>query len=234
MAKVVIKSTIMILLALAIMLSPFATVATAAKGNMGQFEIPEIYMNGEPVKFQSETPTYVDGELWVPVRELFEAFGSTVEWDNKKRQAFVTCRAVKIYFKTKTGDIEIYNNLLDDGTFSDEPTKIKKATEVVGNYTMAKLESIGEIFQLDYNYTKEGGINIRDREPLTVEIGGKSYGKTKDTVDISEQPGELVQYTVNGLEIRRKAKKFLWIFTIGYTVYVESIDGTKYLVYTKD
>lgn len=212
---------------LLIIVSALSMSVSAARLDVADF--PDIYICGKEIEYTSCHPQYKDGELYIPVRETFETFGSKVVWHNKEKKITVKVRNVNIDFNAKSGDIVI-DNKIDKGGI-----KIKDAVFMDVNYCYVKLDMLGEIFNIKRQFMQDDNkINIEDGMPLTVEIDGDKYSRTNKSTNNKKETGKLLGYTKNGLEIRKDTFKLFWIIPLWSKIYVQDLNERTYYLYSED
>ena len=96
-----------------------------------------VSIDGQPVNFADQTPTIIDGRTLVPVRDVFEALGFEVDWDDVTRTA------------TLTGDDYVVTITVGRRTFTTNGANhtLDVPAQIIGGRTMlpisAILESVG-------------------------------------------------------------------------------------------
>jgi len=74
--------------AVSIVLSLFIILETST--TYGNTSTINVTVNGQTVNFSGQRPTLVDGRVLVPVREVFETLGFTVQWVSEVQQVSLT------------------------------------------------------------------------------------------------------------------------------------------------
>lgn len=202
----------------------FGCIGVQAK-NINGNTFPDIYVQGTKMEMASTPIKYIDNELYVPAREVMEAVGADVQWNEDKCETEIKFHNYKITLSGSKGSMEY--------TLGNESNTVDKSVVYVGNYNYIKLNSMESMLDINYDeYGRSNKISIRDYVPSSIEYKKKSFGKTNsEPVELSK--GKTVGYTKNGLEIKRINRYFLWFIPIGYRIYVQTLDNYKYVEFTK-
>lgn len=90
---------------------------------------PSVYINGEKILFAENVNPYIDaesGRTLVPMRDIYEAIGATVQWDADKRTAIAvkdnTCVTVQIgnkkaFVNNEEHTLDVEGVITNDKTF---------------------------------------------------------------------------------------------------------------------
>ncbi len=134
----------------------------------------EIVLNGTEMTFE-QTPFIDDGTTLVPMRAIFEALDSTVEWDGETR----SITSVK-------GDITITMQI-DSFEMSVNDTKLtlEKAPIIVDDFTFVPLRAVAESFNAEVNWDGEKRLITIDTPPEATEAP-----TTEPTEAPTEAPAE--------------------------------------------
>lgn len=94
-----------------------------------------ITLHGEP--FQPEQPpVLVNGSTLAPLREIAEALGAAVEWDERKQQVSLSSEAAQV--SLTIGSLDASKN--------GQPIRLETAPQLINGVTMVPLRFIGESF----------------------------------------------------------------------------------------
>lgn len=149
-----------------------------------------IYMNGEPVSFSVPLITY-NGRTLVPMRELFEKLGATVEWVGNEQKIISTT-------KTKTIEMWINNNTV---ICNDIKLLIDAPPILYNDKTLVPLRFIGEQLNLDVIWNDKTKI-ITMNSKGTVSTGNVSHTFWDDINKCEirkEYSGEIVDGIPSGI-----------------------------------
>ena len=107
-----------------------------------------VYINENKVEFSDRTPMEIDGELFLPLRSIFEAMGAEVFWTGETSTVIFAGADVKAI-------LQIGNDIL----FKDiEQFKMKSAPVIVDDRTMVTADAVENVFGLTAAYDSKNGI----------------------------------------------------------------------------
>ena len=109
-----------------------------------------IYLNGEiipPLEYQHQGAIIENETLYLPLRNIFEAIGATVIYDDEDNIEIVHGGIGKVYFKNVVGEEKLQ-------TENDE-FALTNATFVKNNRILIVKEALTYIFNADVNYTDD-------------------------------------------------------------------------------
>lgn len=95
---------------------------------------PEVFLNGEKIIFET-VPVYVEGELLVPLRTIFEALGAEVAWDENNQSIDATKNGVQIQMRVGS----------KTALLNDEEIKLGVAPLIIDNRTFVPLLFTAEV-----------------------------------------------------------------------------------------
>ena|GEM_PF-2924423 len=107
----------------------------------------EVIINGEAVVFESQQPVIINDRALVPVRDVFEALGFVVDWDENTSTVVMLDRWREIYVTIGEYSFELVS-------FSQPSTAyLDVAARIINDRTMmpirAILEAIGHVVEWD-------------------------------------------------------------------------------------
>ncbi|MGB9792421.1 MAG: stalk domain-containing protein, partial [Thermacetogeniaceae bacterium] len=136
-----------------------------------------IYVNGKLLKTSAE-PYIQNDRVLVPFRDIFEALGASVSWDEKTRTVLGVKgdRKVKLTIDRKTAYV------------NDSPVTMDVAATIKGGRTFVPLRFVGEALGADVQWD---GANRVVRITLAVTASGRSVSVSK-TITIKDAYGNIV------------------------------------------
>ncbi|MDF2716338.1 MAG: hypothetical protein K0R28_3263, partial [Paenibacillus sp.] len=134
-----------------------------------------ITLYGEP--FSAErSPILVDGVTLVPLRDIAEALGAAVSWDNGAQSVKLHKSASEI--RLAIGSTEAVKN--------GQPIRLEAAPRLMGNVTMVPLRFIGESFDALVTWNGDTRTASIDHLQSLPTIG--SYENLKAMLEKTRQP----------------------------------------------
>ncbi|ONI37691.1 hypothetical protein AN639_00740 [Candidatus Epulonipiscium fishelsonii] len=102
-----------------------------------------LYMDGKQIKTSSMPPILLKGITLVPVREVFEALGASVEWQAEQNQTTITYNDTSIVLQENNPQAQINGELF----------QLPISTKIINNKAMVPLRFISEHmgFLVDWN-----------------------------------------------------------------------------------
>lgn len=186
---------------------------------------PDIYVQNMKLEMKSTPVKYFNNELYVPAREVFEALGAEVVWNQDSCTTDIRFHSYSIKMDGNSHTMSTY---IDKNNTDDEGCVV-----YMGNYNYVKLSSLENILDINYDRLNTNNkISIRDYVPVSIEYKGKTYSKT-DSEPVELNSGKVVGYTKNGLKIVKVNRYILWIIPIGYKIYVQTLNEDEYINFTK-
>lgn len=147
----------------------------------------ELYVNNVKLTSLPMDPIIIDGRTMVPVREVFEAMGSTVKWHSETSQAEIVRGTDSILVKIGSRNTYLNGNLIKIDDDQPYPMLIGYSQAVVK--TMVPVRFIAE----NLNYNVEWKADTR-----RIYISNKSSSGVSEDKDILEDGyGEFSKITVN-------------------------------------
>ncbi len=150
------KKKILSLLAAIAMLACTSTAVMADKENNS----PDVYVDGEIVKFADQKAVIMNDFTMIPVRGVFNAMGARVDWDGETQTVTINSRNNMIRVKLTIGsDVMTVYNFID--VLSAEETKVTlDAPPVIINdnetyRTLIPLRAISESLKSDVKWDGE-------------------------------------------------------------------------------
>ncbi len=119
----------------ATMLSPINTIAS---------EEIQIVLNGTEMTFEQK-PFIDDGTTLVPMRAIFEALDSTVEWDGETRSITSVKEDITITMQIDSFEMSI----------NDIKVTLEKSPIIVDDFTFVPLRAVAESFNAEVNWDGE-------------------------------------------------------------------------------
>jgi len=104
----------------------------------------QVILNGKNTDF-SQPPIIVNGSTLVPMREIFESFGATVNWQ-ENTQTVISLRG-NIKISMQIGSNKIYIN--------DAPTTLGVEAQLINSKTMVPLRAVSEAFGCTVTWVEE-------------------------------------------------------------------------------
>ncbi len=137
-----------------------------------------MYVNEEKVKVTTMKPIQLDGRVLVPTREVSEALGGNVEWNN-------ATKTVTIKYKNKTIILKI-NDI--NATINDEQVKLDVPAKIINNKVMVPIRFVSEAMGLEVIWNDEQrAVYIEEPKKVDISINtSSSEGEKADDYD-SEQ-----------------------------------------------
>ncbi|MCD7777606.1 MAG: caspase family protein, partial [Clostridiales bacterium] len=175
-----------------------------------------VYFNSEKLEFdEGQEAMIIDGNVMVPMKTIFEAFGATVDLDNETKN--ISAHWGNSYYIHMTIDSNKMDvaNVLKDETKTIElsmPPKNIENNGITGDYTVIPIKDVSETLNAKFNY---------DEHTKTVRITNPETMRALITVnyDDDEQDYEAFQ---NSGEFAREALTELGISNINYFVAEDS------------
>jgi hypothetical protein len=93
-----------------------------------------IFLDGKKMEFKLQQPINVNGRVLVPLRDIFEALGAKIEWDDTTKT--VTAKKDNVLITYKIGSLT--------GTRNNEIIQIPVPGKLVAGTTMIPLRFVGE------------------------------------------------------------------------------------------
>ncbi|MCL2198965.1 MAG: stalk domain-containing protein [Defluviitaleaceae bacterium] len=124
-------------------------------------EIP-VYVNGQGVDFAGAHPVNLEGRVFVPVRDVFEAMGFEVGWDDGTATASVSNTAHTV--SIRRGDDFITVN--GDVVYPDVPPQI------IDGSLMLPLRAIAQAVGANVEWTEDSRVVITHRRPTLPRLHG--------------------------------------------------------------
>lgn len=147
----------------------------------------ELYVNNVKLTSLPMDPIIIDGRTMVPVREVFEAMGSTVKWHSETSQAEIVRGSDSILVKIGSRNAYLNGNLLKIEDDQPYPMLIGYSQAVVK--TMVPIRFIAE--NLDYNVEWK-------ESTRRIYISKKNQTAEKPNTDVVEEGyGDFSKVTVN-------------------------------------
>ena len=138
------KKTVCALLAATVLASGTAcSFATAGQKTESKTKGISVIYNGEEIEFDVE-PINENGTVLVPMRAIFEAFGTKVKWDGDTKT--VSARKKSKTYTMTVGEAAITETKDDEVT---ETVTAEQVMQIVDGRTMIPLRALGEILNLD-------------------------------------------------------------------------------------
>jgi len=113
-----------------------------------------VYLDGERLEFDVP-PLIIDGRAMVPMRAIFEAFGTFVHWDEQRQEIRTQWRTDDITLRIGDPQVEIWSSLgfwhtpyedvdgISFGWYID----LDVPPQIVNNRTFVPLRAVSEIFR---------------------------------------------------------------------------------------
>ena len=112
--------------------------------------LDKVIYNGKEIKLNHKL--YKSGDVFMmPIREVGEALGYKISWQNVNRQVELTKDA---HYLTATANQDMYS-------FAKMTVKLGKASNLTNGTTYVPVNFITEVMQLDMEVTEAGVINIK-------------------------------------------------------------------------
>ena len=143
------KKIISFLLSITIIMSILGIVTVSASDEIS------VYLDGELLTFDT-APQIIDGRTMVPMRGIFETFGTTVQWDERYQRIIVTGRGSWTYV-LEIGEYQIEylhpTMGMEDETHGfvfemvlEGRIEIDVAPQIVDGRTLVPLRAVSEVF----------------------------------------------------------------------------------------
>ena len=139
--------------------------AVALAATVASAQRIQVTVDGEPVRFQGQQPTYMDGRVLVPLRGVFEEMGAYVQWDSAARMVVATSGNTDV--RLRIGDRQAQVN--GQWQTLDVPARI------VNGSTMVPLRFVSEALGADVMW------NAQNSEVIitTTRAGNTAYRGTE-------------------------------------------------------
>ncbi|MGE5458924.1 MAG: stalk domain-containing protein [Methanobacterium sp.] len=155
-----------------------------------------VYMNGEIIVFDKEKPCMVQGELFIPIRDVMEKTVATITWDSLNNAAIIKLRNIVITVPVDKDTTIIKTPLNAYMLQSNYKTFIKNNTLLV------PVDLIAEIFQSNIPLSSSNhNLSFLDNIPEQLVFYEKAYFLSKENNPINNSDGTIVDYTSNGMAI---------------------------------
>lgn len=102
----------------------------------------KVSVDGQPVEFRGQDPTYTNGRVLVPLRGVFEELGATVQWNPAGRMVIATSPGTDI--RLRIGDRRARVN--------GEWQELDVPARIVNGSTMVPLRFLSEALGADVNW----------------------------------------------------------------------------------
>lgn len=118
----------------------------------------KVFVDNEEIKFETATPTLLDGRVMVPVRAVFEKAGAKVDWDGETRVTTLTM-----------GDYEVTIKVDDPFLVKNgEPVALDVPASIIEESLAIPVRAIAEA--MDFGVTWNGV-----RSSVLISTNGKQY-----------------------------------------------------------
>jgi len=137
---------------------------------MANNELPVVYINGGELSYTGQGPVLESGRVLIPARDLFEALGAEVFWDDSART--VTAVKAETVIRMTIGSKTVYKN--------DEEIQLDVAPLIINSRTMIPLRFACEAFgnKVNYAHNENTVYILNDIIPESFEYQGKFYFST--------------------------------------------------------
>lgn len=144
--KKIISFTILILTFCMLMsISAFAEVSVPVNGDI------DVHLNGEKIDFEDVNAQIKNGEVFIPLRTVFEKIGASVMWIDDTSTIIASYNENKLITQIDNNFV-FFNN--------DKTIELKFAPFIVNNRTLISSEVLTEFFDADVQYGEDLSINI--------------------------------------------------------------------------
>jgi len=174
------KTVLRVLLVLALMLTAFASTASASNPI-------SVLLNGKTLSFP-QPPIIESGRTLVPMRVIFEELGATVDWDGATRTITATAQDLIII-------MQVGNNVF---TRNGEEVTLDVAPKIVNGSTLVPVRAVAESFDADVRWNQLASIVTIQVEDNTPQINFREVVATANGHSI--RAGEVMVRTVMAQE----------------------------------
>ena len=154
-------------------------------------ETLSVIYDGQKLDFDTE-PEIIDGNVMVPMRSIFEAFGAKVKWDENTKT--VTAKKKSKTIEMTIGSTEMKKN--------DETYTAAAAPVISDGRTLVPLRAVSELLGLDVEW------NESDRQVIITDgddASDDSWKNNEGTINLSQMKvsGEGISVTENTVTITK-------------------------------
>ena len=150
-----------------------------------------LYVNNERVETRTMNPIQLEGRVLVPAREVFEAMGANVTWDNGMKQVTVKYKSKTIILTMNQTQASINNTMVS----MDVPGKI------INNKVMIPIRFVSEAMGLKVRWDSSNRAVWITEPVIDLPNDGPSDTPTQDTIESITGPTYIGKTNTNSLSI---------------------------------
>lgn len=169
-----------------------------------------LYVNNEPIETKTMNPIQLEGRVLVPAREVFEAMGANVTWDNALKK-------VTIKYKSKT--IILTMNQAE-ATINDAIVSMDVPGKVINNKVMIPIRFVSEAMGLNVRWDSTNRA-VWITEPVSdtpssgesESITGQTFRGETNTNSLVVPSGSYSMTTINDVKVSENNNEMLATIT---------------------
>ncbi|MGE5458923.1 MAG: stalk domain-containing protein [Methanobacterium sp.] len=155
-----------------------------------------VYMNGEIIVFDKEKPCMMQGELFIPLRDVIERTVAAITWDSLNNAAIIKLRNIIITIPAESNTATVKTPLKTYLLQSNYKTYIKNNTLLI------PLDLMAGIFQINTSsFISNHIIYISTHIPSVISLNGRSFYLDKEIKPFNFKIRKIVDFTCDGMEI---------------------------------
>ncbi len=178
----------------------------------------EVYINGDHEPLQ-QTPVFIEGELYVPMKEIYEAFDAAVRWHQEDHSVSASFAQGELIVDLETLAIRMETNAgLDE---SAETLLWPMTAQILNGRVMVPLQVVGESLDIQAEFSEQLGYILFDTEteiaPITTV---QEKGLTADPYIIADFLSFLIQESTED-KLQVSADTYQMLVQHSETLFVE-------------
>ncbi|WP_162463203.1 stalk domain-containing protein [Paenibacillus psychroresistens] len=192
---------------------PVKAVAKPVKAVPPKVKSIFIFLDGKKVAFKLQQPINVNGRVLVPLRDIFEALGAKIEWDDTTKT--VTAKKADVIITYKIGSLT--------GNRNNEIIEIPVAGKLVEGTTMIPLRFVGEALGTNISWDEHSQtVLVSSKVKTEVEVTNILEGNVVE-IKGGDKTDKLVLIGFDQLNPNFEAEATQWLSEqlVGMTIHVE-------------
>ena len=169
-----------------------------------------LYVNNKPVETKTMNPIQLEGRVLVPAREVFEAMGANVAWDNSLKK-------VTIKYKSKTIILTMNQT---EATINDTIVSMDVPGKIINSKVMIPIRFVSEAMGLNVRWDASSRA-VWITEPIydtpslgtSENITGQTFFGETNTNSLSIPSGSYDMTNINGVQVSENNNEMLATIT---------------------